>query len=417
MSRHARWIVLGLALVGLGFASASSWVHYKLLTDPTYVSPCDVSSQFNCSQAYLSTYGSIGGVPVALGGVVWFALVALIALWARPDASGTPGPAGAYIFALSSAALGVVLYLAYASAFVLKTYCLLCIGTYVSVVGIFVTSGLTSPMPIARLPQRFLRDLRSIVGRPAWLLTALLYLAGGTAAILAFPREGAPPPPAAQEAKLDAEFEKQFAAAWAQQPRTDLGIPADGAKVVIVKFIDWLCPGCKAFDLAYKPIIDKYNISNPRAVKVVIKDWPWNAACNVGGPGTSLPGHEASCAAAAAVRMAGARGKGPEMGEWLFSNQAQLIELGRSGSTAQATTLIKDHLKTLAGVTDFDVQYPAIINAVKRDTSDGVALRVSTTPTYFINGVRVTTERDGQNLQPVVLDLAIRLELGRSPSQ
>ena len=44
----------------------SSYVHYKLLTDASYTSACDVSTTVNCTQAYLSRYGSLWGVPVAL---------------------------------------------------------------------------------------------------------------------------------------------------------------------------------------------------------------------------------------------------------------------------------------------------------------------------------------------------------------
>ena len=55
--------------------SISSYVHYKLLTDPSYTSFCDVNATVSCTQAYLSRYGSFWGVPVALGGVLFFALV------------------------------------------------------------------------------------------------------------------------------------------------------------------------------------------------------------------------------------------------------------------------------------------------------------------------------------------------------
>ena len=70
-------MVLLLAVAGLGLALASTWVHYRLLTDPGYVSPCNFNAHFSCTQVYLSPYGAVAGVPVALGGVLWFALVAL----------------------------------------------------------------------------------------------------------------------------------------------------------------------------------------------------------------------------------------------------------------------------------------------------------------------------------------------------
>jgi uncharacterized membrane protein/protein-disulfide isomerase len=412
MSRHARWIVLGLALAGLGFASASSWVHYKLLTDPTYASPCDVSATFNCSQAYLSTYGSVGGVSVALLGVGWFALVALIAAFARPSDAKSPNPAGAYVFALSTAALAAVLYLGYASAVVLRTYCLLCIGTYVAVAGIFITSGLGSTMSIARLPGRLFSDLRSVIAQPIGLVFVLLFAGGAASAMAFFPREGQQAAAPAQETQFTPEFEKEFLDAWTKQPRVDLGIPADGSKIVVVKFVDWLCPTCKMVHQAYQPIFDKYKTSDPGAIKFVTKDLPWNTGCN-GYAQETLRGHEASCDAHVAVRMAADKSKGDAMVDWVFQNQAELIQLGMTGARDQASTKIKDQLRALTALTgaDFDTQYGRLLPKIKQDGSDAMALQIQGTPTYFLNGVRLPM------IEPSVLDLAIRIELGRGPSK
>ena len=41
-----------------------------------------MNATVSCTQAYLSQYGSLWGVPVALGGVFFFAFVLLIAAWA-----------------------------------------------------------------------------------------------------------------------------------------------------------------------------------------------------------------------------------------------------------------------------------------------------------------------------------------------
>ena len=74
----------------LGFRRASTWVHYQILHDPFYSSVCDVNATFSCTEAYTSRFGSIGGVPVALIGVLYFAFVlALIAL-CRRSADGAP---------------------------------------------------------------------------------------------------------------------------------------------------------------------------------------------------------------------------------------------------------------------------------------------------------------------------------------
>src|SRR5262245_39923701 len=76
--------LLVAALVGLAFAAASTWVHYRILQDPFYSSICDVNATFSCTEAYTSRFGSIAGVPVALVGVLYFGFVlGLIALCQR----------------------------------------------------------------------------------------------------------------------------------------------------------------------------------------------------------------------------------------------------------------------------------------------------------------------------------------------
>jgi uncharacterized membrane protein/protein-disulfide isomerase len=425
MTPRARWIVLAFALVGLGFASTSAWVHYRLLTDPTYVSPCDVNATFNCTQAYLSSYGSIRGVPVALGGVIWFALVALLAAFARPSAGADRDPIGGYIFALSTIGLAVVLYLGHASFFRLKTLCLLCLGTYASVAGIFITSGLTSTMSLTRLPLRLGRDLRTIVARPLLLVIAVLFMAGAASAVALFPREQ--PVTAASHTEsstqqaaealpaLPPDFEAQFADAWSKQPRLNLGVAAGTAKVVIVKFNDWLCPSCKAYVAAYEPVLMQYEKTHPGAVKVVVKDFPWSTECNYTAQQT-IPGHESSCYAAAAVRMARDRGKEQAMIDWLFNNQQQLVEANLAGGAGSKPT-IKAKAIEMLGVTDFDREYQTKLADIKKDVSDGAALQVDSTPSFFINGVRATAPRGGGNLQPAVLALALKLELARTAAK
>ena len=71
MKQHSRTLILLLAVVALGASLISLYVHYRLLTDPTYTSFCDVSATVNCEAVYQSAYGSVWGVPVAAGGVRW----------------------------------------------------------------------------------------------------------------------------------------------------------------------------------------------------------------------------------------------------------------------------------------------------------------------------------------------------------
>ena len=423
-------MVLVLALVGLGFAGSSAWVHYRLLTQPAYVSPCDINATFSCSQVYMSQYGAIRGVPVAIFGVIWFALVGLLAAFARTGENEKKTDAtGAYIFALSTVGLGAILYLAYASFVVLKTGCILCIGTYVAVIGIFLVSSASVSMPMSRLPGRLFADLRNVISQPTTMLVAILFLAGAASAIAFFPKEGnfnsadafksASGSPAssgtaaqgtsgtAAPASQQATDDKAFADAWFQQHRRDLGVPANGAKVLIVKFIDWQCPSCKAAHFAYKPVLEEFEKSNPGAVRQVIKDYPLNSRCNYG-VGSEM--HPSACEEAAAVRVAREKGKENELIAWLFG-------MPDRQQMARTPDMVKAELAKLTGVQNFDREYVARLPDIKRDVADGGALRVSRTPTYFINGVAAQTD-DGW-LPPHYFALAIKLELdkasGKSP--
>jgi uncharacterized membrane protein/protein-disulfide isomerase len=387
MTAKSRIIILVLALVGLAFAGGSTWVHYKILTDASFIPSCDVNSTFNCSQVYLSPYGSLWGVPVAIGGLFWFALVAAIAAFGRV---GKGQPAGSYIFVLSIVGMAAVLYLGQAS-YTMKTFCILCMGTYVSVIGIFLTSGASPSIPILQVPARMFSDLVSALKKPTVAAVALAIVAVTASTMAFFPKEGTRP----QLAAKPIESTSDFADAWSKQPRIDLGIPADGAKVIIVKFNDYQCPMCRITHEAYLPVLEKFEQSNPGAVKYVLKDWPWNTKCN----SNAQTLHPAPCEAAAAVRIARNQGKDKEheMEAWVFAHQPA------------SPDELKAAAQKILGISDFDRQYQQQLPAIRRDIADGVALGVRGTPTYFINGVRIN-----DTMPPPYFELAIQLELNKA---
>jgi uncharacterized membrane protein/protein-disulfide isomerase len=395
MSSRIRWAILVLALAGLGFSLSSTWVHYRLVTDPSYVSPCDVSASLNCTQAYQSRFGSVAGVPTALAGVVWFGLVALIAAFSQP--TNEPSPAAGYLFLLSTIGLTVVLYLSYASYFVLGVGCLLCIGTYISVVGIFAASAMTNSTPLTRLPARLLTDLKSSLARPVALIAAIIFVAGTASAVAFFPTEEEAAAAAGSQTTSTAsgDVRENFAKAWAAQERKDLGIPLDGAKVIVVKFNDFECPTCRQYEQFYKPVLDKLATSHPGAVKYVIKDFPWNRDCNFNSNGT-IPGHEAACDAAVAARVAKEKGKYDEMVDWIYANQ------GTSKANLRAAA------QRILGPFDFDKEVGLKLPEIRRDVADGGALAVRGTPTYFVNGVQLPPMR------PEYFELALMLEIERA---
>jgi uncharacterized membrane protein/protein-disulfide isomerase len=393
MTKYAPPLIVALALLALGASIAALYVHYRIIKDPTYTSFCDINETISCEAVLESPYATVRGVPVAAGGVIWSTLVLLIAATGlRRDNADRYSAAAGYIFVLATIGLSAVLYLGYASFFVIGKMCPLCMTMYVSVIGIFLVSGGIS-MALSALPSRLSHDVRSMAKSPALAVLALLFIVGSVSLVAFFPRaeeqtvtsagEVYTPPTETIDPDQLAEFNKWIDA----QPRVNVPVSANGAQVLIVKFNDYQCPSCRQTYMEYKGILSKYQ-NNPK-VRFVTMDFPLDSECNTAGI------HASACEAAAAVRMAKAKGKGPEMEEYLFSNQEKFTP-----------TFIKDAAKRVAGITDFDAEYPKVLDQVKADAALGRQLDVQATPTFFINGLKING-----GFRPVFFEAVIEHEL------
>ncbi len=366
-------LLLIFSIIGLGAASMSTYVHYRLITDPGYSSLCDVNASMSCTQAYLSRYGSLWGVPVAILGVLFFAVVLLLVVASmRGDARVRESIPG-YIFVTSTIGLAATMYLAWASFFQLRTVCLFCATTYIAVIAIFILSGGALTVPVSALPGRATEDIRSLLSSPGLSAAFVLLVAGIAVAIGVFPRESRAVASAPDFPPLTSEQRADLEKWWSVQPKVDLPIPNEGAKVLIVKFSDYMCPACRQTYEFYKPILGKYLSGGH--VRYVVKHYPLEAECNPSAPNN----HYASCEAAAAVIMAKPKGTAEKLEQWIFSNQI--------GLTPEA---VKRAAKDIGGIDDFDAQYPRVLEEVKADANLGASLHISQTPTFYINGRKIT---------------------------
>ncbi len=402
-SATRRWLC-AFALLGLGASATSAYVHYRLLDDAGYLSFCDVSSTVNCTQAYLSRFGSFRGIPVALFGVAWFGFAALLTVASDRGSRAFRESVPAYLFVCSTLALAASLYLAYVSWFVLRAVCLLCLVTYAAVVGLFALSGAATSIPMTSIPRRAVADLQTLVKSPLALAISLSFLLATGLAASIFPRDGATPtssptaaagtPPAAAQA-VSEDTRSEFQRWYEAQPRVELPVPNAGEKVLVVKFNDYQCPPCRQTYLDYKGVFAKYEAQYPGQVRYVMKDFPLDPECNVNAPNGI---HLAACEAAVAVRLARVRGEGERLEEHIFANQA---------------TLTPDWVRQAAaergGVQDFGEQYARTLELVKQDIELARSLGVTSTPTFFINGVKIPG-----GLQIPFFDAAIAYELEKS---
>jgi protein-disulfide isomerase len=231
------------------------------------------------------------------------------------------------------------------------------------------------------LPRRAARDVRALVTSPLAIVAVLFFVGFAATSIAFFPRQpesgggeaqvAAAAAPLALTPAQQAEFEKYYVS----QPRVPLPVPSDGAKVVIVKFNDYMCPPCKQTYLEYKPILARWQATRPGLVKLVVKDYPLDPACNANTPQGQ---HLGSCEAAVAVRLAREHDRSEEMEEWLFQNQGTLSRaVARQGA------------RDVGRVTNFEERFPSVIELVKGDIALGAQLGVHGTPTFYVNGVKI----------------------------
>ena len=258
---------------------------------------------------------------------------------------------------------------------------------YITVTGIFIVSGAAA----AAVSSCLLAWGRSThpAPKPRALALAAVWLVASVSVVAFFPaRRGvsaqtaAETPPAPVE-ELSADEIAQFEQWLSQQQRVQLDVPADGARVVVVKFNDYQCPACRQTYLAYKGLKDKWESQSNGQVRFISVDYPLESECNTGGI------HGAACEAAAAVRMARAKNRAQAMEEWLFNNQPRLTR-----------DVVKEGLREVAQVTDFDEQYPKVVELVRADAQKGQKVQIQGTPTFFINGI------GSRGLRPSYFDAA-----------
>lgn len=98
---------------------------------------CNINSTFSCTAVYKSGYSQIAGIPVALLGVMGYALIAMVAHWGINEKIKNYQN---IILGLVGFSLVFSAYMASISAFVIKVWCPTCITSYIVVLSLFASS-------------------------------------------------------------------------------------------------------------------------------------------------------------------------------------------------------------------------------------------------------------------------------------
>ena len=125
-------IIAALSLAGIIVSAISLQRHYaKSATEF-----CDFSQKFSCDIVNRSEYSEIAGIPVAAVGVLGYAVLFALSTFrkSRPETPTT-------LLLASAAGLIIALCLTYVEAYVLKTWCILCLVSQFLILLITLTAA------------------------------------------------------------------------------------------------------------------------------------------------------------------------------------------------------------------------------------------------------------------------------------
>jgi protein-disulfide isomerase len=143
-------------------------------------------------------------------------------------------------------------------------------------------------------------------------------------------------------------------------------IATDSAKLTLVEFGDFQCPSCAAAEPIIKDVLKTYA----KDLNFVYRNYP-------------LPQHQNAVPAAQAAEAAGVQGKYWQMHDLLYDKQTEWSDV------KDPLPLFSGYAKQLGlNVAEFDknVKDNKFSEKINRDLQDGNTIRVSATPTFYLNG-------------------------------
>ena len=139
----------------------------------------------------------------------------------------------------------------------------------------------------------------------------------------------------------------------------------------LVEFLDFECEACKAAE----PVVAELKAEFGDRITFINRYFP-------------LPSHRNSAQAALAVEAAAQQGKYEQMYAKMFETQSQWGE--KQDSQAPLFRTFAQELGLDLAAYDAAVASEATTDRIRKDIADGKALGVTGTPTFFLNGEKLT---------------------------
>jgi protein-disulfide isomerase/rhodanese-related sulfurtransferase len=340
-------LALIFSFFGLFDAAYLWWVY----TSPSHPLVCLGSG---CDEVRASRFAFWGGIPTpAFGAVMYGVLVILLLLepFAEPKVSALLRK-----FALGISAIGLLvsLYLTSVEAFQIHAWCAWCVTQQIAIAIIFVLLAMEVSRPAEEDPKRIHRTaLQNVLVFVILLVAAVpsfAWLSHHSAAEEKKQLEGAASDAAPDLSKL------------IESDSHAIG-PAD-APLTVVEFGDFQCPSCIVAESTNATIRKDF----PKQVRFIFRNFPLARF------------HQFAQKAAEAGECAADQGKFWQMHDRMYAADGEL-----------AVVQLKFYAQDIGLDTNkFNACLDSGASAarVEKDVADGKAVKITATPTFFINGER-----------------------------
>ncbi len=358
-----------LSVIGASAAIYLAKHYYELrLGTAGFKSLCNISETMNCDAVTSSRFAEIiPGLPLASFVAGWFLALVILGIMARVSdwrreavlvSTLMSGFASLYSVAL----LAVM-------ALLIHKFCLFCLIIDAVNFAIFGTC-----LSLMRANKS-----TSVFGGARWskIQSNALVVLGCLLVMVVVLRPAEENVSAEAKAELQATVSQILASesveVKAPEGMASLGNP--GAPITLYEFSDFQCPYCKREAVVMKQLLSRYE----GKIRLVFMPWPLDNACN---RLITRPMHPYSCALARSAYCAAKSGKFQSVYEKIFEDQELLTQDSAEKIPAEFG-IVAETQKTCANSEE-----------AKKNLSDsieeGIRLKVDSTPTFFVNGKRVS---------------------------
>ena len=385
------WILaVSVAAAGIATSLYSTAHHMELRRNGHTEASCNINSVINCDAVAASKFSEIFGTPLGVWGLGYFLAMAVLAGTILVGHKSTKEHEPTW-FIMTALGLLTSLALGGVSLGVLGTVCIVCVLIY----SLTIIQGIIAwHLWRLRRPELNFSSKTIISG----LLTSVIAVA---VAVIGF--NYMKPTPQLPSELQDLPGKHDGIAGLPQLAPTAIDIPInksaysglgedyrkgpDDAKIVIVEFADYMCPGCGQT----APVLEDLHKQLGQRALFVFKNFPLSSQCN---SSVSSDMHPYSCDIAKLARCSGAIGKFWDYHLKAFAEQSR-------ASKEKAKEWGKE-----VGLTDAQMDQcltsKDILEKIRDDANVANKAGVNSTPTIYINGRKYLGERSAQAMRAAI---------------